>query len=632
MRDILFYQNYVISGDVISMMLCLATFFLLGSSYAVRKKNLQIFKLANTFVFIASGSSIVFHQLLQNLTPERVIWVYVFRSITYIGLIWTYACFCIYTRNIVGMKEKYAKITRVSIIGVASFFALWIVSTPITKMGFYIDENLNVHQNYYADPFRFAYIYYTISVIIILGVYRKKFIGKIFRCICLATSLSYILTIYQDQLMQTTYLCVSFTFPIITILFLYHHNSYDIETGTLDHHAFDAYVRDMYMKNFSMVFLNMPDMTRKAWKSISADLFQINDKVVGFSCTFRLRDNRMVLVYQKEKNKDVDAMLAKLYDSFVEMHKKTRRDFKIVLVDSDTQMRYGEDYLDLCEYVEKGMQVNSIYTCHEQDMNEFVRERQLLRALQDIYVKNDLNDERVMVFCQPVLNTKTNAFTTAEALMRLQLPELGIIFPDQFIPLAEKHDYIHVLSKIILNKTCQHIKKLEKKGYAIDRVSINFSIQELRLDSFCEDIVHIIEDNDVAFHKIAVELTESRNESDFNMVKGIMEKLQGLGIKFYLDDFGTGYSNMERIIGLPIDIIKFDRSLTILASKNEESRFMVGSFSEIFKKADYQVLFEGVEDERDEMQCIDMKAMYLQGYKYSKPIPMEQLAEFLDKV
>lgn len=151
------------------------------------------------------------------------------------------------------------------------------------------------------------------------------------------------------------------------------------------------------------------------------------------------------------------------------------------------------------------------------------------------------------------------------------------------------------------------------------------------MESFCDDVISIIEKNGVAFHKIAIELTETRNEKDFFMMKDVIHQLQEKDIKFYLDDFGTGYSNFERIIGLPIDIIKFDRSLTILASKNDESKFMVGSFSEIFKKADYQILFEGVEDEHDEMQCIDMNAQYLQGYKYSKPIPIEQLKNFLSK-
>lgn len=215
--------------------------------------------------------------------------------------------------------------------------------------------------------------------------------------------------------------------------------------------------------------------------------------------------------------------------------------------------------------------------------------------------------------------------------MRMELPECGMVFPDQFIPLAEKHEYIHTLSKIILNKTCRQIKAFEGEGYAIERVSINFSILELRNKNFCGDVTGIIKKNGVDFEKVAIELTESRNEKDFENVKNIMTNLQGLGVKFYLDDFGTGYSNFERIIGLPIDIIKFDRSLTILAGKDEESKFLVGSFSDIFKKSNYQILFEGVENEKDESQCKEMNALYLQGYKYSKPIPMEQLTDFLKK-
>lgn len=110
-----------------------------------------------------------------------------------------------------------------------------------------------------------------------------------------------------------------------------------------------------------------------------------------------------------------------------------------------------------------------------------------------------------------------------------------------------------------------------------------------------------------------------------------MSRLHAQGIKFYLDDFGTGYSNFARIIGLPIDIIKFDRSLTIMSGKDAESRYLVESFSDIFDNSQYQILFEGVEDENDETRCKEMKDLYLQGYKYSKPIPMEQLENFLEK-
>ena len=82
-------------------------------------------------------------------------------------------------------------------------------------------------------------------------------------------------------------------------------------------------------------------------------------------------------------------------------------------------------------------------------------------------------------------------------------------------------------------------------------------------------------------------------------------------------------------MGLPIDIIKFDRSLVIFAKGNNESKYMISNFADIFKRLGYDILFEGIEDETDEEMCRKMKADYLQGYKYSKPIPIEELNRFL---
>ena len=101
---------------------------------------------------------------------------------------------------------------------------------------------------------------------------------------------------------------------------------------------------------------------------------------------------------------------------------------------------------------------------------------------------------------------------------------------------------------------------------------------------------------------------------------------------FYLDDFGTGYSNFERIMEIPFDIIKFDRSLLIESRKSSESHFMVSTFASMFRKLDYAILFEGVENDMDEENCLSRNARYLQGYKYSKPIPIHQLRDFLSRV
>lgn len=131
------------------------------------------------------------------------------------------------------------------------------------------------------------------------------------------------------------------------------------------------------------------------------------------------------------------------------------------------------------------------------------------------------------------------------------------------------------------------------------------------------------------YDKVAIEITESQNESDFDILKERITELKDSGITFYLDDFGTGYSNFERIMELPFDIIKFDRSLVIGSKNSPKAETLVDYLAHMFTDMNYSVLYEGIEDEQDEEHCANMFARYLQGYKYFKPI--EGLSEFLIK-
>ncbi len=629
MLDVLFDYKYVVHGDIIALLISIVTYCLLRSTYMAKKANLGVFKVANILMIVASISSIFYHYMIFGLRPENVIRIYICRGLCYTTLISVYICFCIYIKNVVEMEKKKGKIFSAFVFGGGVVFALLEFIGPFFRIGTYVDENIVLHQNYYTDVFRFAYIYYSILMAIMLITYRKKFLPKMYRCIWSVIAVSVGIMAYQAEFLQTAYTVVSFTFPIIMVLFLFHYNSYDVKTGTLDYYAFEEYVEEHREKVFSMIFLSFPKISRDELQTFSEQFLRKNDSFFNGSCCFRLRNNRMVLVYNREKNKNEAEILDKMYREFDKV--RGNSDYQIIMMDSNGYLLNSKEYISYCKYIEERLPMNTIKKCDGDFLGEFLKYKFVRLNLEDIDRKGNLNDYRVKVFCQPVLNIQTGTFSTAEALMRLDIPEVGMVYPDQFIGVAEKANLIHSLSKIILNKTCQNIKKLESEGYHLERVSVNFSVEELHLDSFCDDVIDIIKQNGVEFSKIAIELTETRNEKDFLMMKKVIERLQGLGIKFYLDDFGTGYSNFERLIGLPIDIIKFDRSLTILASKNDESKFMVGSFSEIFKKADYQILFEGVEDEHDEKQCINMNAQYLQGYKYSKPIPMERLSEFLEQ-
>ena len=317
--------------------------------------------------------------------------------------------------------------------------------------------------------------------------------------------------------------------------------------------------------------------------------------------------------------------------SFDPLYEKFRYEYKIVIGESIDEISRKNEYVSYIKNIHRTMPECSVHRVCAEDVTEFNRNEYILKALAAIYRKGDLNDSRVLVYCQPVLNVKTGKYDTAEALMRLHLEELGIVFPKQFIHLAEEQGYIHMLTEIILHKTCDAIRRFTDAGYEIKRISVNVSVPELKDDNFCGDIISIIRESGISGERIAIELTESQNEDDFILMKEKIGELKEKGIKFYLDDFGTGYSSMERIMELPFDIIKFDRSLVLASGMENRSRRMVASLADMFSNMNYFVLYEGVEKDEDEAMCKSMSATYLQGFKYSKPVPIVELKNYLNQ-
>ena len=631
MADILFYQNYTSAADVCTIVFCIIFQIILRSSYTQKQKSLFLFDSGTGLISFAAFSNITYHTLLDSITAGNMFWVYFFRDGFYIGLMFLLVVFCYYLGYTMDVNFKRKHVLHFFIWTGAVLGAVAELSAPWTHYGFYIDSELQIHQNYYTDPFRNAYMYYIILILWIMVSYRKKMISKMFWCIMKTLLISVLVMTMQYQIMSTSYTCITFLFPMCAVLFLFHYNSYDVETGTLDSRAFGNYTRELNGKEFMMISLYLRDINAKKMKQLMEHFFHFNEQFFNKPCTFRMWDGKFVMLFRKDLNPDAEKKIQQMLEDFYELYQQFKIDYRLVIIYSDPRLVSGEDYMALDEFLGERQAINSVVYSSKEDVDAFLQMKYVLEQLIDINEKGDLEDERVLVYCQPVLNTKTGTFSSAEVLMRLNLPKLGIVMPSLVIPIAEKHEMIHTISRIVLNKTCQNIRKLEEEGYELSRVSVNFSIMELKDVNFCDDLLQIMDDNQVPYEKIAVELTESRNEADFEIMKQIMSRLQKHGMRFYLDDFGTGYSNFERIIELPIDIIKFDKSLTILSGRDTNSRDLVGSFSDIFTRANYQVLFEGVETEDDEQRCENMNARYLQGFKYSEPVPMMQLRRFLSK-
>lgn len=628
-----FLINYTNVGDIISLAVCFIFWLLLNSTYTIKGNKLELFKLGDIGLVVATICRILFHILINHLTHDNVIWAYLFYDFAYCGILAVFYIFGSYMRVVVNLSQKRTVLVQ-TVMGVGfAFFSFMIVLSPVTHFGMYIDDALLVHQkSLWFTPFSLGYLFYSAIVLYLMIRYRRRLITKMFNCLFAVATLSFVMMGLQLIWNQTSFTTITFVFPIIAILFLFHYNAFDVDTGMLDDKAFKAYIEEKKDTHFTLVYLHFVDLDRSRVGEMSEDLYHFNEGFFRDCFTFRFDYDCYAVIFDRNKNPDYENVIKVMLEAFYKLYMKYLNDYRVIIMDSSQKLKDGEDYRGVFTYVERLMSVNETRSVTAEDVDGYLFEQHILTQLHDIAAGGNYEDDRIRVYCQPILNNVTNTFTTAEALTRLMLPDIGMVYPDRFIALAEKSGYIHELSKIILYKTCRQIRDFELEGLRIVRVSVNFSISEFKNPNFCQDILNILQETHVTGDKIAIELTESRNEHDFENVKAAMEVLRAAGIKFYLDDYGTGYSNMERILELPIDIIKFDRSLTIMSGRDNNSRLMVGSFADIFWKTGYQILFEGVEDESDEARCQEMHADYLQGFKFSKPIPIEELRDYLDYV
>ena len=435
---------------------------------------------------------------------------------------------------------------------------------------------------------------------------------------------------------QSSFTVSALLLPVIAMMYILHSNPYDAMFGTNDVKVMQDLIRyyhdkkkdfafmSLYMKDFDDEGIELPDEIKTLIRQHAFQFFKR-------ARLFKVSKGHVILVFLKSQNPNHEEKIGGMLDAFHSFYEQYQYDFKIVVGEAVDEISEKGDYVNYIKSIHRTMPECTVHRVCSEDVSAFRQSEYILKELADIYRKRDLDDSRVLVYCQPVLNVGTGKYDTAEALMRLNLEETGIVSPYQFIPLAEEQGYVHVLTEIILHKTCEAIKRFAEEGYEIKRISINVSVQELKDKGFCSDIMSIIDRCGISGDKIAIELTESRSESDFMLMKEKIGELRGNGIKFYLDDFGTGYSNMERIMELPFDIIKFDRSLLLASGADERSKKMVSNLANMFSDMSYFVLYEGIEKDSDEDMCKGMSAAFLQGFKYSKPIPIVDLKEYMSR-
>ena len=635
MEHQIYFNNYYPMGDVMVIAICVIIFILIGFSYVRKSRSFLYFIFINVTILLAAFVNIIYHvKYITNITGDYTT-VYILRILYHALLFSTLLLYVVYITEVLRLEisKKYPVVTMSIIV-----FIIAVVSDIVKTMsgkGYVITSQGLMTSG--RDLFLYGYLGFVVIILFLMIVYRKRLYKRVMSGFYGTMIVSFVMLVIQNRYNQTSYTVGTFLFPAIAMLYIIHSNPYDISMGAIDVRAMEDMIRFNYERKRELIIMSLlleefngegktfPTEIQGIIRKFASDYFK-------GAVLFQINNGHMMLLARKKSNPDYENKINKLLNAFMVEYEKYRFDYKIIFGESVDEVSRRNEYVNFLDSIYRNMHINSVHMIDYDDVVSFNKYEEIIEELEDIYRAKNLRDPRVLVYCQPVFNIKTGKYDTAEALMRLKLSNIGMVFPDQFIPLAEEKGYIHVLTEIILQKTCDEIKYLIQENYDVRRISVNVSVMELKDDHFCDDISGIIRNSGIPDEKIAIEITETQTESDFLVIKSRIDELKEHGIKFYLDDFGTGYSNMERIMELPFDIIKFDRSLVLASGSDNRSEKMVGSLANMFKDLDYSVLYEGVENENDEEMCINMAASYLQGYKYSKPIPIIDLKNFFSKL
>ncbi len=239
-------------------------------------------------------------------------------------------------------------------------------------------------------------------------------------------------------------------------------------------------------------------------------------------------------------------------------------------------------------------------------------------------IKND----QLVLFYQPQINIKQGTVIGAEALVRWVHPDHGLVFPDKFIPLAEKSGVIAQLTERVINLAIAQLKVWHQQGRAL-KISINISAQNITSLSLPEQLTRLVTDNEIEPSMLMLEITESALMSELTTSLNILTRLRLKGFQLSIDDFGTGYSSLSQLHRVPFTELKIDRSFVSGMSANSESKAIVDTCILLGHKLNMEVIAEGVEDREtlDILQALGCDNA--QGYFISKPLPIDEFEKWL---
>ncbi len=245
-------------------------------------------------------------------------------------------------------------------------------------------------------------------------------------------------------------------------------------------------------------------------------------------------------------------------------------------------------------------------------------------------LRDAIRADELLLHYQPIIDLSTDRICGVEALVRWDRPGIGLIPPDDFIPVAERSSLIVDLQRWVLREASATVAEWGRRHPGFDKtVAVNISGRHLVDGDLAADIDAVVEQTGVDPRALVLELTETQLLEDVDRAIAVLDELRGRGITISVDDFGTGYSSMTYLRDLPIDAIKIDRTFLANALADGQDEPLVDAMLTIGRSLDLAVVAEGVETEQQLTYVSERGCGFAQGFLFSPPLPTAEVEALL---
>ena len=544
-----------------------------------------------------------------------------------------------YLVSLTGAQHVIKKYWQVLLMLPVAFMAGAILTNTWHKGFFYLDE----YASYHRGPL-IIYVYVEVFLYIIFGCgflicYGKKIhVRKQITLLCSIVFAGVASLIqYEYSWIKVELLGITIAYMAVFLFVEYARNEYDPICRCYNRYGFITEVKKMLAtgQNYRLVSFRLNNISEYEKVIEVEQLQELMEVIVSFIRSL----GPMNKIYTCDRGQFVVVLHnndAKYADWFkTQLVERLQWGWRVQDQELDFQISISnfvipKDFSDLRDIMNivtrrYGKKEHQISFFEGDDLKFLARERYIENLLEESIEKRTFE-----VWFQPIYSVKEKKFVAAEALSRLRDRDGSLISPGEFIPIAEKSAVIKKLGRYVLEEACRAFKEHDLFAKGIRYIEINVAQKQLYDLNLCREFKEIVEDYGLPMSCINLEITETVAEDESKRVRTVLAGLKEIGFSFSLDDFGTGYSNMSRLFNREFYNIKLDRSLLVKAEKNESASRFLEALPGIVHSMNAKIIQEGVETKEQLDYVRRMEGDMIQGFYFSKPLPMEEFANLLE--